>query len=83
MSNSSYYVIKVRERLDDNWEEWFEGMTLDHDDEGTSLRGYIADQAALHGMIARVYRLGLQLVAVNEEEPPASRETIAPVTHHN
>ena len=78
MSNSRYYVIRVHEKLDDNWEEWFEGMSIQVDDDGTTLRG-ILDQAALHGMIARVYRLGLQLSAVNEAEPPATTGTIAPL----
>jgi hypothetical protein len=78
MSNSRYYVIRVHEKLDDNWEDWFEGMSIQVDEEGTTLQGTL-DQAALHGMIARVYRLGLQLSAVNEAEPPAATITTTPV----
>ena len=72
MSNPSYYIIRVREKLDASWEEWFDGMSLSLDDQGTELAGILPDQAALHGMIARVNRLGLQLVAVNEAVPPAT-----------
>lgn len=71
MSNSSYYIIKVREKLDASWEEWFDGMSITLDDHGTELAG-ILDQSGLHGVIARINRLGLQLVAVNEAVPPAT-----------
>lgn len=79
MSNSSYFIIRVREKLDESWEEWFDGMSITLDDHGTELAG-VLDQAALHGIIARVNRLGLQLVAVNEAEPPATAVHQAP--HH-
>ena len=41
------------------------------DGEGTTLAGTLPDQAALHGMIARVQRLGLELVAVNRRQTAA------------
>ena len=41
-------------------------MTLSHADDGTSvLRGRLADQAALHGVLGKVRDLGLPLVAVS------------------
>ena len=69
----SYYVVRIRQKLDQAWDEWFDGMTVEHDGEGTVLAGYLPDQAALHGVIARVHRLGLELVAVNQQEPRRSK----------
>ena len=68
-SNSgTYYTIRLREKLDDGWGEWFESMKMTTDGDGTVLAGHLPDQAALHGIIARVQRLGLQLVAINQQE---------------
>lgn len=58
------YTIRVREKLDRRWEEWFNGMVITTDSEGTLLTGGLPDQSALHGIIATIHRLGLQLVAV-------------------
>jgi hypothetical protein len=67
-NNGTYYTIRLREKLDDGWGEWFESMTITTDGDGTLLAGHLPDQAALHGIIARVQRLGLQLVAINQTE---------------
>jgi len=71
--NPTYYTIRIREKLAEDWEEWFEGMTMTTDAEGTLLAGYIPDQAALHGIISRVQRLGLHLLAIVEK--PEHRES--------
>lgn len=71
-NNGTYYTIRLREKLDDGWGEWFEAMTMTTDDEGTVLAGHLPDQAALHGIIARVQRLGLQLVAINQSKSTES-----------
>lgn len=61
------YAIKVKGHLDsDRWAEWFDGMAVELDAEGeTTLTGPVADQAALHGLLAKVRDLGLALVSVN------------------
>lgn len=69
-----YYTIRVREKLESTWDEWFEGMTLTADPDGTLLSGYLPDQSALHGIIGRVQRLGLHLIAVTEEERGTTNE---------
>jgi hypothetical protein len=63
------YRISLKGRLDDDWADWFNGMTLRRrtDSAGasvTSLTGPVADQAALHGLLARVRDLGLLLLEV-------------------
>jgi hypothetical protein len=70
-SDGAFYVIRIRENLDPQWAEWFETMTIHNDNDGSLLAGHLADQSALYGVIAKLYRLGLHLVAVNQGEPPS------------
>jgi hypothetical protein len=67
-ASGSHYTIRIRERLDESWAEWFDPMGICYDGDETLLCGTLPDQAALHGMLARVYSLGLQLIAVNPTE---------------
>jgi hypothetical protein len=65
MDGGAGYEIRLKGRLDGRWAAWFEGLTLSHADDGTTvLRGRVADQAALHGVLGKVRDLGLPLVAV-------------------
>jgi hypothetical protein len=68
--------ITVMKRIDFNWSEWFEGMTIRHTDQDeTILTGTVVDQAALYGLLAKLRNLGLPLVSVNSvEAEPASSE---------
>ena len=60
------YEIRIKGQLKKNWSDWFDGMALIHDTNGEMLlRGPVADQAALHGLLAKVRDLGLTLIAVN------------------
>jgi hypothetical protein len=68
------YQIKVPGHLDESWSEWAGGMTITVESEGdgppvTSLTGTIADQAALQGLLRRLYSMGLPLISVNWVEP--------------
>jgi hypothetical protein len=68
------YQIKVLGHLDASWSEWAGGMTimLESGDDGpptTTLTGVVADQAALQGLLRRLYSLGLPLISVNCVEP--------------
>jgi hypothetical protein len=59
------YRIRVRGHLDDRWADWFGGLDLQRQDDGTTvLVGPIVDQAALHGVLARIRDLGLPLLEV-------------------
>jgi hypothetical protein len=61
--------ITVKKRIDFNWSEWFEGMTIQHTDQDeTILCGTVVDQAALYGLLTKLRNLGLSLVSVNSEE---------------
>jgi hypothetical protein len=63
------YKIKIQGRLSQGWSEWFDGMTVtvERNNKGsatTSLTGIVADQSALHGLLARIRDLGLPLLLV-------------------
>jgi hypothetical protein len=61
--------IRVRGQIDEQWSEWFEDLTIASEEEGeTVLVGRVVDQAALHGLLAKVRDLGLSLVSVNSAE---------------
>jgi hypothetical protein len=70
----SRYEIRLQGRLDRRWATWFDGMTLTVAGDTTVLRGVVVDQAALHGMLARLRDLGLPLLSVRrvdeEEDQP-------------
>jgi hypothetical protein len=60
-----HYRIRVRGYLDREWAGWFERLTITHAEDGdTVLYGPVADQAALHGLLAKIRDLGLLLVSV-------------------
>ena len=60
------YRIRVTGHLDPGWAGWFEGLTITHREDGDSvLEGPVADQSALHGLLAKIRDLGLVLVSVN------------------
>ena len=62
------YEIRVRGHLDGDWSAWFDGLTITRLLGGeTRLAGDLADEAALHGVLARVRDLGLPLLAVRRE----------------
>lgn len=77
---SAFCEIIVKGHLDIDWSEWFEGLTIAHDDQGeTMLSGQIRDQAALYGLIAKVRDMGLSIVLVKyiagESAQGRSKET--------
>lgn len=59
------YHIRIKERLEEQWQDWFEGMTITHEDNGdTIITAQIIDQAQLFGLLKRVRNLGLTLISV-------------------
>ena len=64
-SRPPVYQIRVRGRLGPRWAAWFAGLAITPGDNGdTLLTGPVVDQAALHGLLARVRDLGLPLLSV-------------------
>jgi hypothetical protein len=66
----AHYEIRVRGVLDSRWAAWFEELRLTSDEAGqTTIAGPVADQAALHGLLAKVRDLGLELLSVRRRDP--------------
>lgn len=69
-TESQVYQIRIKGQLDGSWSEWFEGLSITPEEDGTTvLTGSVADQPALHGLLARIRDLGLPLLSVNRIEP--------------
>jgi hypothetical protein len=65
MSDTETYEIRIQGRLEERWSAWFDGMEIAAAGDGSTLiRGQVADQAALHGLIQKVRDLGLPLLSV-------------------
>lgn len=70
------YEITVAGRLPADWLDWFDGFeeTRNTTPDGTVtvLTGPIVDQAALHGVLARLRDLALPLISVRRISTPAN-----------
>jgi hypothetical protein len=61
--------IRLKGHIDEQWSEWFGGLTISHSDpDETVITGLIPDQAALYGIITRLRDLGLELSSVSSHE---------------
>jgi len=64
------YEIRLKGHLETRWAAWFDGLSLTHESDGTTvIHGPIVDQAALHGVLQKVRDLGLPLVSVTQVDP--------------
>ena len=68
LDRPALYQIKVPGHIDESWSDWVGGMTITVETEGdgppvTTLTGTV-DQAALQGLLRRLYALGLPLISV-------------------
>jgi hypothetical protein len=72
MTTPPFYQIKVKGQLDPRWSEWFDGLTISHEADGsTILFGAVVDQAALYRILLKLHDLNLPLLAVNRVETEA------------
>ena len=61
------YEIRVKGCMDEGfWADWFGGMEfiIDRNQAETTLRGPLADQAELYGLLSRLRNKGLTLISV-------------------
>ncbi len=69
------YELRIRGHLDTRWAAWFDGLSLTHECDGTTvLCGPVVDQAALHGLLTKVRDLGMPLIAVTQLAPNSNTE---------
>ena len=75
LGDTGDYEIRTQGRIGDRWSDWFDGMVLIHEPDGTTLiRCPALDQAALHGLLAKVRDLGLPLISVTQTHDPSLTE---------
>ncbi len=64
-TQSGRYEIRIQGTPSSEWVDWFDGMEVRPEAQGeTVLVGIVEDQAALHGVLARVRDLNLTLISV-------------------
>jgi hypothetical protein len=57
--------IKVKGQIDESWSEWLGNLSIVHTSSGdTLLIGMIRDQAALLGVLEKIFSLGMRLISV-------------------
>jgi RimJ/RimL family protein N-acetyltransferase len=72
------YEIRVAGHLDDHWAATLGDFTLRRGPDGTTaLAGTVADQAQLHGVLARIRDLGVSLLSLGQVEPVTVRPALA------
>jgi hypothetical protein len=72
------YLIRVRGCLEGaGWSDWFGPVriTVDAEHGETTLRGPVADQAELYGLLAKLRNLALPLILVERLEPAEQHGT--------
>jgi hypothetical protein len=68
-AHSGFFEIHVRGQLDESWSDWLEGMEVKLLENGEmKLYGYMVDQAALMGVLNKLYGLNLALLSVSEND---------------
>ncbi|MEJ2263277.1 MAG: hypothetical protein P8X95_07520 [Anaerolineales bacterium] len=74
LSQPTHYAIGIKEHIPSRWSTWFEDLTITNlEDGGSILSGPVADQSALHGLLAKVRDLNLTLISVTRIEPPQNK----------
>ena len=72
---SEIYEIRIQGHLQDKWAEWFYGLNLTREDDGTTtLSGPLPDQTALHSVLQKISYMNLRLISVSEEKPEPENE---------
>ncbi|MCX6001817.1 MAG: hypothetical protein NTY79_04715 [Chloroflexi bacterium] len=62
-----FFEIYVKGHLDASWSDWLQGLDVKLLDNGEmTLSGHIGDQAALMGILNKLYGLNLILLSVRE-----------------
>ena len=64
------YEIVVSAALGKDWSRWFDGFEANVEGRRTRLVGTVADQAALHGLLARLRDLGIPILEIHRLSHP-------------
>jgi hypothetical protein len=65
----SKYQLRLEGQLNEQWKDWFDGISITPEDSGNTLITVIVpDQSALYGLLKKIRDLGLPLISVNRIE---------------
>ena len=71
-----FYRIRIEGRLSAQWQDWFDGMSVTLEADGTTLlSGPVPDQHALYGLLRKVRDLGLPLISVHQIPDTLNRQS--------
>ena len=81
-SRRGKYEIVVKGHLDGERSYWFEGLTMitgfsEDSTPITTFTGHLVDQAALHGVLAKIRDMNLPLISVTQVESNPQDESQA------
>ena len=69
MSKAFFYQIRVRSPISAEWTCWFNDLTISPAGNDEALiSGVLVDQAALHGVLAKIRDLNLELISIQRLE---------------
>ena len=68
----SLYQIKVQGRLEARWSDWLDNFTITAEGEQTVLTGQVVDQAALRGLLNKIWDLNLTVISLDRIATNAS-----------
>ena len=65
VNDTPVYQIRIQGQIDESWSDWLGGLTITPQPDGeTLLAGPIPDQAALHGILDKLYAMNLSILTV-------------------
>ena len=68
-NSHTIYQIKIKGYLDRRWIGQFYGMTMTHEEDGTTMiQGTLPDQTVLHTILVWIRDKNLRLISVNPAE---------------
>ncbi len=64
-TEGEFYEIRIMGHLDPSWSDWLGGLAIaPQTGDETLLTGLIVDQAALHGILDKLYAMNLSILSV-------------------
>jgi len=70
-----HYALRVQGHPGPSFQDRFGGLRIEQQEDGTTLlSGSLPDQAALHGLLLQIVRLGLVLLSLETSEPKGAEE---------
>jgi len=62
--NGRMYRVTIQERVNQEMEDWFDGMQITEKEGTTILEGRLIDQSELQGLLRKIHDLHLTLISV-------------------